>query len=126
MPFWGENRAFLLKAKKGKEQQKTKTKKIRRVQGQVRWPEGPPHLTLKPSKKNPKKQKRKKHKQKKTKRKERKSKKTQKYQKKSFSIISQNFLFLGGGVQKLPFLTTWPRKRAPPKRYKNRGFNLFF
>ena len=27
-----------------------KTKQIRRVQGQVRWPFGPPHLTLKPSK----------------------------------------------------------------------------
>ena len=25
----------------------------------------------------------------------------------------------------MPSLTTWPRKRAPPKHYKNRGFSLF-
>ena len=41
----------------------------------------------------------------------------------SFSIINQNFLFWGGGVQKFPFLTTWPRKRAPPKHYRNKGFS---
>ena len=52
-------------------------------------------------------------------------KNTKKTPKKSFSVISPNFLFLGAGVQKLPFLTTWPRKRAPPKHYKNRGFSLF-
>ena len=23
----------------------------------------------------------------------------------------------------MPFSTTWPRKRAPPKHYKNRGFS---
>ena len=34
----GKNRVFLLKAKEGKEQKK----QIRRVQGQVRWPSGPP------------------------------------------------------------------------------------
>ena len=43
----------------------------------------------------------------------------------SFSVISQNFLFLGG-FPKFPFLTTWPTKRAPPKHYKNRGFGKFF
>ena len=52
----GKQGCFLLKAKKGQQKKKTKrkTKKqyIRRVQGQVRWPFGPPHLTLKPSKKN--------------------------------------------------------------------------
>ena len=82
----------------------------------MRWPFGPPHLTLKPSKKNQK-----------TKKKPKKqTKKNTKIPKKRFSVISQNFFFLGGGVQKLPFLTTWPRKRAPPKHYKNRGFSLFF
>ena len=51
------------------------------------------------------------------------NKKTQKYQKESFSVISQ-FLV---GVQKFSFLTTWPKKRAPKKHYKNRGFsNPFF
>ena len=40
----------LLTAKKGK-QKRNKKLKIWRVQGQVRWPFGPPHLTLKPSKK---------------------------------------------------------------------------
>ena len=105
----------------------------------MRWPFGPPHLTLKPSKKkqnkkqkqklNPPKKapKNKKTKKQKKQKKKKKSNKTQKYQKKSISVISQNFLcFGGGGVQKLPFLTTWPRKRAPPKHYKNRGFSLFF
>ena len=44
---------FVLDAKKGKKKkQKIKQKKqINRVYGQVRWPFGPPHLTLKPSKK---------------------------------------------------------------------------
>ena len=94
----------------------------------MRWPFGPPHLTLKPSKKKPKKkQKNKKQKTKKqTKKpkKETKSKKKQKYQKKSFSVISQNFLFFGGVSKNCLFLTTWPRKRAPPKHYKNRGFSI--
>ena len=41
----------------------------------------------------------------------------------SFSVISQTFLFLFGGVQTFPFLTTWPKERAPPKHYRSRGFN---
>ena len=94
----------------------------------MRWPFGPPHLTLKPSKKT-KKQKTKKIKNKKTEKKQKKgkkNKKTQKCQKKSFSVISQIFLFLVG-VQNFPFLTTWPKKRAPKNHYKNRGFsNPFF
>ena len=87
----------------------------------MRWPFGPPHLTLKPSNK-------KKNKTQKNKRKEKAKKeklKTQKYQKKSFSVISQFFFFLGGGVQKFLFLTTWPRKRAP-KKTQNRGFSKAF
>ena len=82
----------------------------------MRWPFGPPHLTLKPSKKTKKSQKKK--------LKKKKNLKTQKYQKRAFQLSVKIFIFWGG-VQKLPFLTTWPRKRAPPKHYKNRGFSLF-
>ena len=58
----------------------------------MRWPFGPPHLTLKPSKKNtPKKKKQKKKKKKKKK----PPKKTAKTPKNSFSVISQFFPFLG-------------------------------
>ena len=63
----------------------------------MRWPFGPPHLTLKPSKKNKtqktknkKKQNKKKHKRTKTKK---EKVKNTKIPKKSFSVISQNFLF---------------------------------
>ena len=57
---------------------KNRKKEIRRIQGKVRWPFGPPHLTLKPSKKNTKKTK----KTKKTRKKEAPKKRQQKYQKK--------------------------------------------
>ena len=51
-PFLGEkNWVFLPKAKRNQKQHKKKPKPIRRVEGQVSWPLGPPHLTLKPSKK---------------------------------------------------------------------------
>ena len=80
----------------------------------MRWPFGPPHLTLKPSKKRTKKNK------------ETKKTKNTKQPKKNFSVINQNCLFLGGGGPKIVFLTTWPRKRAPPKHSQNRGFSLFF
>ena len=99
----------------------------------MRWPFGPPHLTLKPSKKNKTKKTEKKTKQKTTQKKtkkrknqERKKKKTQKYQKKSFSVISQNFLFFWQGIQKLPFFDTLAQKTRTQKHYKNRGFSLFF
>ena len=61
MPFSRGKQGFLYyKAKKGKE----KNKKKRKAQGQVRWPFGPPHLTLKPSKtKNKKNTKRKRNKE---------------------------------------------------------------
>ena len=90
----------------------------------MRWPFGPPHLTLKPSKKNTKKQNPQKQ-QKKKKRKKKEKVKTQKYQKIGFQL-SVKIFFFWGGVQKLPFLTTWPRKRAPKKHYKNRGFSKAF
>ena len=41
----------------------------------------------------------------------------------SFSVISENFLLFWVGVQNFLFLTTWPKKRAPKKHYKNRGFS---
>ena len=44
----------------------------------------------------------------------------------SFSVISENFLFFWLGVQNFPFLTTWPKKRAHKKHYKNSGFRAFF
>ena len=77
----------------------------------MRWPFGPPHMTLKPSKKNTKKNNKTKKKQKKKKRK--KTRKNKKYSKMSFSVISENFLLFWVGVQNFPFLTTWPKKRAP-------------
>ena len=45
----GGNRVVQIKAKKGKQRNKHKNKKGG-FMGQVRWPFGPPHLTLKPSK----------------------------------------------------------------------------
>ena len=61
----------------------------------MRWPFGPPHLTLKPSKKkNPKKQKTKKQTKKTKKRKKRKNTKIPK--KELFSYQSKFSFFLGG------------------------------
>ena len=122
----------------------------------MRWPFGPPHLTLKPSKKNNKKtktkrakwggplghltwplnpQKNKTKKQKKTKQKttkkskKRKTKKEKvkntKTPKKSFSVLSQNFLFLTG-YPKIACFDTLAQKTRTQKHYKNRGFSLFF
>ena len=87
----------------------------------MRWPFGPPHMTLKPSKRNTKKTK----KTKKDKKRE-KTRKNKKYSKMSFSVISEIFLLFWVGVQNFPFLTTWPKKRAPKKHYKNRGFSKPF
>ena len=101
----------------------------------MRWPFGPPHLTFKPSKKNTKKQQ--KNKNKKTKKKQKKQQKNKKKKnqernskkhkipKKSFSVISQNFLFYWKGIQKLLFLTPWPRKRAPKNTIKI-GVSAYF
>ena len=99
-----------------KKQQKRNKKQIRRVWGQVRWPFGPPHLTLKPSKKNTKKTKKK---ETKKKTKNRKTKKYAKIPKKAFQL-SVILFFFGVDVQIFPFLTTWPKKPAP-KNTKNIG-----
>ena len=91
----------------------------------MRWPFGPPHMTLKPSKRNTKKTTKQK-KTKKDKKREKKTRKNKKHSKMSFSVISENFPLFWVGVQNFPFLTTWPKKRAPKKHYKNRGFSKLF
>ena len=88
----------------------------------MRWPFGPPHLTLKPSKKTEhKKQKQNKSKNntknpKKTKTKKEKVKNTKTPKKELFSYQSK-FSFLTG-YPKIAFLTPWPRKRAPKNTIK--------
>ena len=83
---------------------------------------GPPHLTLKPSKQKTTPQK----KTKKTKaEKKEKKRKTKKIIKNELFNYQSTFSFLGG-CPKFPSLTTWPKKRAPPKHYNNRGFSKLF
>ena len=89
--------------------------------GHLTWPLNPPKKTQKQKKK-----KRNKRKNKKTRKKRSPKRKQQKYPKISFSIISQIFPFFGVAFQNFPFLTPWPKKRAPKKHYKNRGFKPFF
>ena len=88
----------------------------------MRWPFGPPHLTLKPSPKTktPKNKTTKTKKQKKEKKKKRKqkNKKIQKYPKRAFQLLV-NLLFLFGGCPKFPFLTTLPKTHAHKKHFKN-------
>ena len=81
---------------------------------------GPNHLTwpLNPPKKNRKNKENKKWKKE-------APPKTAKMPKNNFSVIGQIFLFWVA-FQNFPFLTPWPKKRWPPKRYKNRGFRPFF
>ena len=69
----------------------------------MRWPFGPPHLTLKPSKKKQRNKKQKKIKNKKTKKNKReKNQKTQKWQKKKTFQLSVKF-FLFWWVSKISF-----------------------
>ena len=95
----------------------------------MRWPFGRPHLTLKPSKKKqhpPKKNKTENNKKKLKTRKTKKEKvKNTKIPKKSFSVISQTFLFLTG-YPKIAFFDTLAQKTRTQKHYKNRGFSRFF
>ena len=99
----------------------------------MRWPFGPPHLTLKPSKKTKKKTKKNKKKNKtknnkkkpKNKNQERKSKKHKKPKKRAFQLSVKNFLFFDR-VSKNCFFDTLAQKTRTPKHYKNRGFSLFF
>ena len=83
----------------------------------MRWPFGPPHLTLKPSKKKHKNKKRNKENKRKNKKKTRKKEakqKQQKYPKISLSVISQIFHFLGG-FSRFPFFDTLAQKARTQK-----------
>ena len=91
----------------------------------MRWPFGPPHLTLKPSKKNKttkNKKKQNKKQQKKPKNKKNQARKCKKHKntKKIAFQLSVKIFFFWQGIQKLPFLTPWPRKRAPKNTIKIR------
>ena len=77
----------------------------------MRWPFGPPHLTLKPSKKKQKKQKKQ---RKKNKNKKKQKKETAKIPKNSFSVISQIFPFLAG-FSKFTFFDTLAQKARTQK-----------
>ena len=102
----------------------------------MRWPFGPPHLTLKPSKKNKTQKNKKKNKTKKTKQKntkknkknqnkERKSKKHKNPQKRAFQLSIKIFFFDRVSKNCL-FLTPWPRKRAPKNTIELRVSAYFF
>ena len=98
----------------------------------MRWPFGPPHLTLKPSKKTKHKKQTKKNtkktqkKPKKNQNKERKNKKHKNTKKRAFQLSVKIIFFFWQGIQKLPFFDTLAQKTRTQKHYKNRGFSLFF
>ena len=97
----------------------------------MRWPFGPPHLTLKPSKKSKKKnnnknkktKKQKKNKQKKQKKKE-KVKKHKNTPKIAFQLFSQNFFF--GGVSKNCLFWQLGPENAHPQNTIKIGFQPIF
>ena len=96
----------------------------------MRWPFGPPHLTLKPSPKNIKRKQKQKKKKEKRNPSGQENKKTQKHKntpkKKSFSVISQ-FFFCFWWVSKISLFWQLGQKNAHPKKhYKNRGFSKAF
>ena len=82
----------------------------------MRWPFGPPHLTLKPSNKKhpPKKKETKKKPNKKKEKKKPPTKKQQKHQKKAFQLSVKFFLFLGG-FSEFPFFDTLAQKARTQK-----------
>ena len=98
----------------------------------MRWPFGPPHLTLKPSQKKHKNKKNKqKNKKEKTKKKEKKEAQTTNSKKPKNSLIAfqlsvKFFLFFWMAFQNFRFFTPWPKKPEHKKQYKNRGFGPFF
>ena len=58
---------------------------------------------------------------------EKKERKNKKHISKNELFSYQSIFSFLVGVQNFPFLTTWPKKRAPKKHYKNGGFsNPFF
>ena len=92
----------------------------------MRWPFGPPPLTLKPSKKTTKTKKQTK-KQKKNKKKEKKKpKKTAKITKNSFSVISQIFPFFWVAFQNFLFLHLGPKNLNPKSTIKIGVLGPFF
>ena len=102
-----------LTLKPSKKRTKTKTNKEGLGPSEVAL--RPPHLTLKPSKKTTKNKN--KNKMKKMKRMKKKGKRTRQTKKWAFQLSVMIFFF-GGVSRNSFFLTTWPRKRAPPKHYK--------
>ena len=86
----------------------------------MRWPFGPPHLTLKPSKKNKEQKNKKPIKRKEAKKRKQRTKKQRNYRntKKELFSYQSNFSSFGVGVPNFPFLTTWPKKRAPKNTIK--------
>ena len=112
------------KERKGKQITKNKTKrKIGRVQGQVRWPFGPPHLTLNLQKKNQTTKKQ----NKKTKiRKENKiQKQNTKNTKKELFSYQSNFSFLVG-VQNFLFWHLGPKNAQPKNTLKGVSARFFW
>ena len=99
----------------------------------MRWPFGPPHLTLKPSKKTKHKKQTKKNihtkkntkKPKKNQNKERKVKNTQIPKKRAFQLSVKIFCFFDRVSKNCLFLTPWPRKRAPKNTIKV-GVSAYF
>ena len=97
----------------------------------MRWPFGPPHLTLKPSKKNKAQKNKKKQNKKNTKKtqknqnKERKSKKHKNTKKRAFQLSVKIFFFFDRVSKNCLFLTPWPRKRAPKNTIKI-GVSAYF
>ena len=83
----------------------------------MRWPFGPPHLTLKPSKKNTKTKKetkKTKEKTKKRKKKKRSKKNSKNTQNLAFQLSVKFFFFLGG-FSKYPFFDTLAQKARTQK-----------
>ena len=106
--FRGKTGFFSLRSKERKEKTtKKKTKQTNKKPNKEGL--GPSEVDLQKKQKNNKKIKQ--------------NRKTKKYRKMSFSVISQKFLIFWWVSKSSLFLTTWPRKRAPPKHYKNRGFS---
>ena len=84
----------------------------------MRWPFGPPHLTLKPSKKKQtkkNKQKKNKQKNKKKEKKKKKPKKNSKNTKKKLFSYQSIFSFFLGGFSKFPFFDTLAQKACTQK-----------
>ena len=94
----------------------------------MRWPFGPPHLTLKLSKKNKTKKKQNKKQNKKT-QKETKTKKENvknaKIPKNELFSYQSKFSFFLTGYPKIAFFDTLAQKTRTQKHYKNRGFSFF-